>query len=77
MDTMYSKQDWGHSSNIKGVDLAVRSNVKHLCMFHSEPTHTDEVLDNILKETEEFAMAYAYSYPLKISLAYDGLEIEV
>ncbi|HHE65084.1 MAG TPA: MBL fold metallo-hydrolase [Bacteroidetes bacterium] len=76
-DTMYSKQEWGHSSNIKGVDLAVRAGVKHLCMYHSEPTASDEILDDVLRETKDFAMAYAYASPLKVSLAYDGQEIEV
>jgi phosphoribosyl 1,2-cyclic phosphodiesterase len=76
-ESLYSKRDWGHSSNVKGVDLAVRAGVKHLCMFHSEPTHSDEVLDDILEKTLEFAKIYAQFYPLEISLAYDGLEIEV
>lgn len=77
MDAIYSKRDWGHSSNIKGVDLSIRANVKHLCMFHSEPTYSDETLHEILEETRQFAKIYAHFQSLNISLAYDGLEIEV
>ncbi len=77
MDAIYMKEDWGHSSNILGVELAVRANVKHLCMFHSEPTNSDETLDRMLRETRKYAAIYDDSYPLNISLAYDGMEISV
>ena len=77
LDAIHTKENWGHSNNMLGVELAVRGNVKHLCMFHSEPTHDDEILDKILKNTEDYASLYDKSYPLKISLAFDGLTIEV
>lgn len=76
-DAIHVKEDWGHSSNMIAVELAIRSDVKHLCMFHSEPTYEDESLDRILQETKKYASIYDKSYSLKISLAYDGLEIEV
>jgi phosphoribosyl 1,2-cyclic phosphodiesterase len=76
-DTLYSKKDWGHSSNVMGIELAIDSNVKHLCLFHSEPAHSDETLDKILADTKRYASIYNPSYPLKISLAYDGLEIDL
>ncbi len=76
-DAIYVKEDWGHSSNMVGVELAVRAGVKHLCMYHGEPTHSDETLDKILRDTIRYASIYDDSYPLRISLAYDGLEIEV
>lgn len=76
-DAIYVKEDWGHSSNIIAVELAVRAGVKHLCMYHSENTHDDVTLDKMLRETINYASIYDKSYPLKISLAYDGLEIDV
>ena len=46
-DAMYSladaisvKADWGHSSNIVGVELCQRADVEHLCLFHHEPAST-------------------------------------
>ncbi len=77
VDAIYVKQDWGHSSNIIGVEMAIRAGVKHLCMYHCEPTHGDEMLDKILRDTLKYASIYDASYPLDISMAYDGLEIEV
>lgn len=77
IDSIDAKESWGHSSNMVGVEIAVRSNVKHLCLFHSEPTHDDETLDKTLHDAAKYAAMYGDSYPLKISLAYDGLEIDV
>ena len=43
-DAMYSladavsiKADWGHSSNIVGVELCQMAGARHLCLFHHEP----------------------------------------
>jgi len=77
LEAIYTKENWGHSSNIIAVELAVKAGVKHLCMFHSEPVLGDETLDKILEDTKRYAELYADSYSLKISLAYDGLKIEV
>ncbi|CAN2041449.1 Beta-lactamase domain-containing protein [Candidatus Magnetomoraceae bacterium gMMP-15] len=76
-DSLFEKQDWGHSSNLIAVELAIEAGVKHLCMFHNEPTHNDEVFDKILKNTKQYASIYNDSYPLEISLAFDGLEIDI
>ena len=71
---------------VLGVELAARSNVKHLCMFHNEPTATDVALDEFLFNTRMYSEIYynehqkdtgAAKFPQKVSLAYDGLEIEV
>jgi phosphoribosyl 1,2-cyclic phosphodiesterase len=74
-DAIGMKETWGHSSNLLGVELAVRSGVRHLCLFHSEPTSEDEALDHFLIETREYLKIHAPASPLKIDLAYDGLDI--
>ncbi|MCX5820037.1 MAG: MBL fold metallo-hydrolase [Deltaproteobacteria bacterium] len=74
-DAIGSKENWGHSSNLLGVELAVRAGVKRLCLFHSEPTWEDEVLDRFLADTRDYLKNHAPSSPLRIDLAYDGLEI--
>jgi len=77
MDSFNDKESWGHSSNMVGVEIAVRAGIKHLCLFHNDPAHDDETLDKTLHDAEKYASLYADAYKLKISLAYDGLEIEV
>jgi phosphoribosyl 1,2-cyclic phosphodiesterase len=75
VDAIGPKETWGHSSNLLGVELAVRAGVKRLCLFHSEPTSGDEALDRFLAETREYLKIHDPSSPLRIDLAYDGLEI--
>lgn len=87
-DAMYSladavsvKEDWGHSSNIVAVELCQLAGVRHLCLFHHEPVFDDAMLDKILAETIRFeAIARAAAdcaAPMRISAAYDGLELRL
>jgi phosphoribosyl 1,2-cyclic phosphodiesterase len=83
-DAMYSladsisvKEDWGHSSNVLGVELCQMANAKQLCLFHHEPVNSDERIDDILAETIRFEEITRSGAPLKIVAAYDGLVIEL
>jgi phosphoribosyl 1,2-cyclic phosphodiesterase len=83
-DAMYSladafslKEDWGHSSNVVGVELCQMAQVRHLCLFHHEPVHDDARLEAILQETRRFEEITRTNHALRISSAYDGLVIEV
>ncbi len=49
-----AKEDWGHSSNITGVDFASRAQVKHLSIFHHDPAGSDKNLARFLRETRNF-----------------------
>jgi len=83
-DAMYSlaeavsvKEDWGHSSNVVGVELCQLANVKHLVLFHHEPANDDERIAEIGRETLRYEEISRTGGPLRISVAYDGLEIEL
>lgn len=83
-DAMYSladmitvKEDWGHSSNVVGVDLCLRAKVKHYCMFHHEPAYDDEMLDTILQETKRYEEIVREGNRLHVSTAYDDLVIDL
>ena len=83
-DAMYSladaisvKEDWGHSSNIVGVELCQMAGVKRLCLFHHEPISDDEHLAGIWRETRRLEEITRSGAPLEILAAYDGLEITV
>jgi phosphoribosyl 1,2-cyclic phosphodiesterase len=83
-DAMYSlleaisvKEDWGHSSNVVGVELCQRAGVRHLCLFHHEPAYSDEQIEQVLRETVRFEeLTREGRAPLKVSAAADGQEIE-
>jgi len=81
-DAMYSladaitvKADWGHSSNVVGVELCQRAGAGHLCLFHHEPVFDDAAIDAVLAETRRFEEITRSGAPLRVSAAYDGLEI--
>ena len=81
-DAMYAlaeaisvKADWGHSSNIVGVELCQLAGAKHLCMFHHEPVYDDERLLTVLAETRRFEEITREGNRLEVSSAYDGMEI--
>jgi phosphoribosyl 1,2-cyclic phosphodiesterase len=81
-DAMYSladsisvKEDWGHSSNMVGVELAQLAGVKHLVLYHHEPVFDDRTIDTILGETRRYEELSRGGHALTVSSAYDGLEI--
>jgi ribonuclease BN (tRNA processing enzyme) len=83
-DAMYSlvdaisvKADWGHSSNIVGVELCQIANARQLCMFHHEPALGDEAISRVLAETRRFEQITRTGAPLLVSTAYDGMEIDL
>ena len=83
-DAMYSladaisvKADWGHSSNIVGVELCQRAGVRRLALFHHEPAHDDTQIAKVLVETRRFEEITREGRPLEVISAWDGLEIEL
>jgi phosphoribosyl 1,2-cyclic phosphodiesterase len=81
-DAMYSlaeaisvKADWGHSSNIVGVELCQLAEARHLCLFHHEPALDDVALSTMLEETQRYEEITRTGEPLRVTAAYDGLEL--
>jgi phosphoribosyl 1,2-cyclic phosphodiesterase len=83
-DAMYSlaeatsvKADWGHSSNVVGVELCQMAGARHLCLFHHEPANDDDTLGRVLAETRRLEEITRTGQPLRVTAAYDGMEIEL
>ena len=83
-DAMYSlaeavsvKEDWGHSSNVVAVELCQLANAKHLVLFHHEPANNDDRIAQIWRETLRYEEISRTGQPLRVSAAYDGMEIEL
>jgi phosphoribosyl 1,2-cyclic phosphodiesterase len=74
-DTISVKADWGHSSNIVGVELCQMAGARHLCLFHHEPIHGDEAIERVLAETRRFEEISRTGKPLLVTAAYDGMEV--
>lgn len=83
-DAMYSlaeaisvKADWGHSSNVIGVELCQRARARRLVLFHHEPANDDRALARILQETRRLEELTRDGPRLEVLAAYDGLELEL
>lgn len=76
-DAISVKEDWGHSSNVVGVELAQLARVKHLCMYHHEPVFDDARLAAVLRETRRLEEITREGHRVEVSSAYDGMEIVV
>ena len=88
-----SREDWGHSSNVMGVELAARAEVDTLALFHHDPAATDAEMDDFLRHTQKFldrsciavretrpgipGAPSPRAHPKQVIVAYDGLEFEI
>jgi phosphoribosyl 1,2-cyclic phosphodiesterase len=77
LDSVDAKENWGHSSNLLGVELALRAGVRRLCLFHHEHTLHDEALDRFLEDTRRYLAIFEKSSTMEVCLAYDGLVMEI
>jgi phosphoribosyl 1,2-cyclic phosphodiesterase len=77
LDAISVKESWGHSNNVIAVELGVKAGVKHLCIYHNEPTFEDERLDEYLEETRRYLRLFSKTSTLKIDIAYDGMQVEI
>ncbi|HVU37512.1 MAG TPA: MBL fold metallo-hydrolase [Opitutales bacterium] len=86
-EAVYSKADWGHSSNVIGVELAARAQVRRLALFHHDPHSGDAELEETQFNTRMYAELYHQEmgrklngpekFPMEIVGAYDGLEVQL
>jgi phosphoribosyl 1,2-cyclic phosphodiesterase len=83
-DAMYSlaesvslREDWGHSSNVVGVELCQRANARRLALFHHEPVNDDAAIERLCQDARRLEALTGKGTPLQVLAAYDGLELVV
>jgi len=69
------KEDWGHSSNVVGLELCQMAGAKRLCLYHHEPVSDDERIAALLAETRRLEEITRAERRVEILAAYDGMEI--
>lgn len=78
-DSSYSIYDysqrigWGHSSNLAAAMFAHLARVKNLYLFHFDPQYSDDEIDNLLEETNQFLQKIQSD--VKCSASSDFLEL--
>ena len=71
-----TKVGWGHSTGQKGAELAQEAGAKRLAMYHHDPSHTDDKMDEILDRCRKEAKEKGIKN-IEILAASEGLEIEL
>jgi phosphoribosyl 1,2-cyclic phosphodiesterase len=78
-DTQYTDQEyedhigWGHGSLSRTVSLALEANVGRLILFHHDPNHDDEAIDEMLERAR--LLVVESGMPLEVEAAREGAEI--
>lgn len=70
------KVNWGHSPFAYTVDFAAEMGIKSLYLFHHDPAHSDKELSSILQAAKWYSK-YIAAKPVDVSLAIEGLEIDL
>jgi phosphoribosyl 1,2-cyclic phosphodiesterase len=52
-DEIESRIGWGHSTWSRGIRLADEAEVKHLCLFHHDPSHDDDFMDALAADAND------------------------
>ncbi len=88
-----NREHWGHSSNVMGVELAARADVRKLAIFHHDPNATDDQVSDFFSHTRKFLQGSKHAvresipgipgapsprgFPQEVIFAYDGLSIDL
>jgi ribonuclease BN (tRNA processing enzyme) len=78
-DAQYIESDfkptWGHSTITSAIDVAVRSKVKRLVLYHHDPDRSDDALDRIAVEAQKQANQKASG--IEVVVAREGMELAI
>jgi ribonuclease BN (tRNA processing enzyme) len=74
-DEYQKKVTWGHSPVEYTVGIALKAEVKKLVLFHHDPMHDDNTIDEMLEHARKFAKSSGGN--IEILAASEGLLIEI
>lgn len=66
---------WGHSHYLFALKVAAEGKVKRLILFHHDPAHSDDKIDDILQKCRKEIKTRKYKFDCLA--ASEGLEIEI
>jgi phosphoribosyl 1,2-cyclic phosphodiesterase len=52
-EEIVSRQGWGHSTWLRGIRLANEAGAKQLCLFHHDPSHDDNFMDQLAADAND------------------------
>ncbi len=72
---IHERRGWGHSDYQGTLELAFRSNVRRLILFHHDPSRTDPEVTAITGVCQE--MARQHNSPVRIEAAQENTHVEL
>jgi len=76
LEEAIDKYSWGHTAFSLAVEFAANWGIKHLILFHHDPTYDDRKLYGILQSARWYVQRMGVK-EMEISLATEGLEISL
>ncbi|MDR2746970.1 MAG: MBL fold metallo-hydrolase [Treponema sp.] len=70
------KYNWGHNAFSMAADFAANWGIKHMVLFHHEPTYSDHKIYNMLQSASWYLERMNIK-GIELSLAVEGLEIKL
>ena len=80
LDSQYDRAEyqehvgWGHGCVDDSVALALKANVRRLCLFHHDPNHHDRQVDRFVRHARR--LAAKRKSKLKVDAAREGMTIQ-
>ena len=69
------KPTWGHSTIRSAIDVAVKSKVRRLVLYHHDPDRSDDALDRIAVEAQKHMDQKAGG--IEVVVAREGMELQI
>jgi len=66
---------WGHGCVDDSVALALEAGIKHLCLFHHDPDHSDKQIDSLVKHARRLVAKRRAK--MRVDAAREGMMIEL
>ena len=74
VEELHRKPNWGHSAFCYAIDFAAVWNIKHLYLFHHEPTYDDRKIDSIYESAKWYAN-YSTNNTVSVHVAVEGQSV--
>lgn len=74
-ELMQQRAGWGHSTPKQAVELAAECRARHLVLFHHEPDHDDDAIDQLLARARADAKNLAAH--LSVDAASEGMQLNL
>lgn len=79
MDTQYTDDEyekhvgWGHGSMSSVISIALEANVRRLFLFHHDPNHDDEMVDDMVEQARHLVLESGKH--MEVEAAREGAEV--